>query len=85
MFLENVTSLQRLRLSPFRPCATTALSTAAGIDTEEINLHTLLFGTVLRPAEAWRINGDLELLYADNAFTDFSPRHQQRLRAFPPE
>ncbi|MGB9103507.1 MAG: hypothetical protein WCC59_02005 [Terriglobales bacterium] len=63
-------------------CATTSLSTGAGVDTEKINQHTLLFGAVLRPTEGWRINGDLELLSADNSFTDISPRNQQRARLY---
>jgi hypothetical protein len=57
-------------------CATCTL------DSERINLHTVLLGVMVRPVEAWRINGDLELLYADNSFTNISPRHQQRVRLY---
>jgi hypothetical protein len=52
------------------------------VDSEQINLHTALLGAVVRPVEAWRINGDLEFLYADNFFTNISPRHQQRVRVY---
>ncbi len=48
--------------------------------TAKINEDTALGGVVLRPTDAWRINGDLELLSADNAFTYIGPRHQQRFR-----
>jgi opacity protein-like surface antigen len=46
----------------------------------KINEQTALGGVVLRPTEKWRINADAELMYADNAFTNIAPRHQQRLR-----
>jgi hypothetical protein len=46
----------------------------------KINEHTALGGVVLRPTNQWRINADLELLSADNAFTNIGPRHQQRVR-----
>ena len=36
---------------------------------------------VLRPTDKWRINADAELTYADNAFAEISPRHEQRVRA----
>ena len=48
--------------------------------TTKINENTALGGIVLRPSNAWRINADLELLSADNAFTNIGPRHQQRVR-----
>ena len=63
----------------------------------KVNEHTALGGVVLRPISAWRINADVELLYADQcegcglpignssfntlAFTNISPRHEQRYRA----
>ncbi len=62
-------------------CPALALTTTP-LNTEEINLHTALLGVVIRPVEAWRINADVELLSADNSFTDISPRHQQRVRAY---
>ena len=48
--------------------------------TTKINEHTALGGVVLRPTTNWRINADLELLSADNAFTNTGPLHQQRMR-----
>lgn len=53
---------------------------AAPKNTTKINENTALGGVVLRPTTAWRINADLELLSADNAFTNIGPRHQQRVR-----
>ncbi len=52
----------------------------ANLNITKINQHTALGGIVLRPTEGWRVNADVELLSADNAFTNISPRHQQRLR-----
>ncbi len=63
-------------------CATTTLSTGAGVDTERIDQNTLLIGAVVRPVQAWRINADLELLHADNTFTEISPRSQKRVRVY---
>jgi hypothetical protein len=60
---------------------------------EKVTQHTALGGVVFRPTSAWRINADTELLYADpckgcglngfntTAFTNISPRHEQRYRA----
>ncbi|MGA2990859.1 MAG: hypothetical protein ABSD88_10340, partial [Candidatus Korobacteraceae bacterium] len=57
-----------------------------------VNEHTALGGIVVRPIAAWRITADAELLYSDRcegcnfagfattAFTNISPRHQQRYR-----
>jgi len=50
------------------------------LNTSKINENTALGGITLRPTNQWRINADLELLYADNAFTNIGPRHQQRVR-----
>jgi hypothetical protein len=62
------------------PLATnTALS--ANLNIAKIDQHTALAGIALRPRVGWRINADVELLSADNAFANISPRHQQRLRA----
>ena len=61
----------------------TGIQTVVGsVESERINQHTVLLGGVIRPVEAWRINADLELLYADNFFTNISPRHQQRTRIY---
>ena len=53
----------------------------ANLNITKINEHTALGGVVLRPTDAWRVNADVELLSADNAFTNIGPRHQQRVRA----
>jgi hypothetical protein len=85
--VSNTTTISNVcQLNPAAAgCSTSTLpvlSTGAGVDTEKINQHTALFGVMVRPVEAWRINGDLELLYADNFFTNISPRHQQRARVY---
>ncbi len=53
----------------------------ANLNITRINENTALGGIVLRPTDGWRANADVELLSADNGFTNISPRHQQRLRA----
>jgi hypothetical protein len=53
----------------------------APLTTDKINENTALLGTVIRPTVNWRINADTELLSADNAFNNITPRHQQRVRA----
>ena len=49
-------------------------------NTTKINENSALGGVRIRPVDAWRINADVELLYADNFFTNINPRHQQRVR-----
>ncbi len=49
-------------------------------NTQKINEHTGLGGIAVRPTDAWRITGDVELLSADNFFANINPRHQQRFR-----
>ncbi len=46
-----------------------------------LNEHTGLVGVNLLPIDRWRINADAEISYFDNAFTQITPRHQQRFRA----
>jgi hypothetical protein len=48
--------------------------------TTKINENTALGGINFRPIPDWRINADIELLSADNAFTNIGPIHQQRVR-----
>jgi hypothetical protein len=49
-------------------------------DETEINEHSLLLGVQARPMETLRLNLDLELMSADNAFTRISPRHRQHYK-----
>jgi hypothetical protein len=49
-------------------------------DTVQINAHSALGGFSARPTDRWRLNGDIELMSADNAFTRISPRHLQLYR-----
>jgi hypothetical protein len=46
----------------------------------EINEHSLLMGVQARPMDTLRMNFDLELMSADNAFTRISPRHRQHYK-----
>jgi hypothetical protein len=39
-----------------------------------------IFNAALRPSDHWNINGSVEVLYNDNAFTPVSPREMQRYR-----
>ncbi len=52
------------------------------VDSEEFDQHTFLAGIVFRPADAWRINADLEWLSSQPAFILIYPRHQQRARIY---
>jgi hypothetical protein len=58
-----------------------APSTSSLLSNTNINQHTALVGIIARPTDKWRIRADTEILYADNAFTQIAPRHQQRVRA----
>jgi hypothetical protein len=49
-------------------------------DFVQINGHSALGGFSARPTDKWRLNGDIELMSADNAFTRISPRHLQLYR-----
>jgi len=88
IFLTNTTTISNVcQLNPAAAgCSTSTLpvlSTAPEVDTEKLSQHTALFGVVLRPMDAWRINGDVEILSADNAFINIGPlRRQERMRAY---
>jgi hypothetical protein len=49
-------------------------------DNVQINAHSALAGFSAKPTDKWRLNGDVELMSADNAFTRISPRHLQLYR-----
>jgi hypothetical protein len=50
-------------------------------DNVIINAYSGLAGFTAKPTDRWRLNGDIELMSADNAFTRISPRHLQLYRA----
>lgn len=52
--------------------------TDLGGDLIPIHEHWGVFGTVLKPTPQWRINFNVDAMYADNAFTRVSPRQLQR-------
>jgi hypothetical protein len=51
--------------------------TDAGGDFIPIHENWGIFGAALRPTPQWRVNFDADAMYADNAFTRISPRHQE--------
>jgi hypothetical protein len=53
---------------------------AANTFFDSLDEHRALAGFLIRPTDAWRINADTELAYANHAFTNITPRHEQRLR-----
>ena len=64
------------------PTVPTIAIVSAATEGDRINAFTGLGGVVIRPTKAWRTNADVELLSADNAFTNITPRHQQRVRVY---
>ena len=51
--------------------------TDAGGDFIPIHSHWGLFGAALRPTPQWRLNFNMEAMYADMSFTRISPRQMQ--------
>jgi hypothetical protein len=49
--------------------------TDAGGDFIPIHENWGLFGSTIRPTSQWRVNFNVEVMYADNSFTRISPRH----------
>jgi hypothetical protein len=70
--------------NPLRPDGT-CLASAVVSDEQgtEINEHSLLFGFNTHARDTFRLNYDMELMYADKVFTRISPRQSQhyKLRA----
>ena len=50
------------------------------LSTITINENGGIFNAALRPTDKWTLNGTLEILYADNAFTPVSPRQTKIYR-----
>ena len=53
---------------------------AANTFVDSLDEHRALAGFLIRPVDGWRINADTELAYATKAFTNITPRHEQRVR-----
>jgi hypothetical protein len=53
---------------------------ATGDGTVTINQDGGIFNAALRPSANWSVNGTVEVLYADNAFTPLSPRQTKHYR-----
>lgn len=58
--------------------ASSAAISTAGV---QINNNSGLIGIAAKPMHNLRLNGDIELGYADNVFTNIMPRHLQLYRA----
>ncbi|MGA9528122.1 MAG: hypothetical protein WBS24_08405 [Terriglobales bacterium] len=52
----------------------------SGISNFTINENGGTFGVAVQPANNWRINGSVEVLYADNVLTPVAPRELQHYR-----
>jgi hypothetical protein len=48
--------------------------------TVTINGNGGIFNAAVRPSENWNINGSIEMLYNDNAFTPMTPRQTKQYR-----
>ena len=48
--------------------------------TVTINQNGGIFTAAVRPTENWNINGSIEMLYNDNAFTPMTPRQTKQYR-----
>jgi len=53
---------------------------ATGNGTVTINQDGGIFNAALRPSANWTVNGSVEILYADNAFTPMGPRQTKHYR-----
>ena len=54
--------------------------TDAGGDFIPIHENWGISGMAFRPTPQWRVNFDVDAMYADNAFTRISPRHMEHYR-----
>jgi hypothetical protein len=52
----------------------------SGISNYTLNENGGIFGVAVRPTNNWKINGSVEVLYADNVFTPVAPRELQHYR-----
>jgi hypothetical protein len=72
----NTTTLANATNAQFLPSTLISANTF----TDRLDQYTPLLNLMFRPTDAWRINGDAELGYANHTFTYISPRHEQRFR-----
>lgn len=56
------------------------VTNTGGSYTVPIHENGGISGIVLQPASQWRVTGDVEVMYADRAFTQISPRALQHYR-----
>ncbi len=59
-------------------CHSSAVAISAA--AVQINNHAAIAGISARPIQGLRLNGDVEIHYADNVFTNIMPRHMQLYR-----
>jgi hypothetical protein len=62
------------------PVAACVGSVVGSCGTVTINETGGIFNAALRPAANWSINGSIEMLYNDNAFTPMTPRQTKQYR-----
>jgi hypothetical protein len=60
--------------------AANATGYLSGISNFTINENGGTFGVAVQPANNWRLNGSVEVLYADNVLTPVAPRELQHYR-----
>jgi hypothetical protein len=61
-------------------CSGSATGVTCTGGTVSINENGGIFNAALRPANHWDLNGTVEVLYADNAFTPVGPRQTKHYR-----
>jgi hypothetical protein len=62
-------------VDPTTHVSTISFGPNTGAFSEELTEHTGMIGFRAMPVEGWRLNADLELMSANNAFTQISPRN----------
>jgi hypothetical protein len=65
-----------IRITVIRPLSTDALANGTSY-TLDLHENGGLLGVALRPTPQWRVNGNIELSYADNTYTQISPKTLQ--------
>jgi hypothetical protein len=79
--VQDTSTLTTTAGSTAVPLVPTLSVTTGAPDRPRINQYTGLAGVTLRPTDAWLINVNAELTYADNTFVNLYPRHGQLGRA----
>jgi hypothetical protein len=62
-------------IDPTTQVSTLTFGPNTGAFSEELTEHTGMIGFRAMPVDGWRVNADLEMMSANNAFTQISPRN----------